>query len=137
FRTRYQLEFEYDALLRYVHGLAQEAICHVPLVLYHQRRSSNGDLLNEQSERKRGEAASCLNEHFTRVGLRAVAIPIPNGNVRVRYAVPTPPPLVSILIPTRNAMELVRQCIDSIRAKTTYQRFEILLIDNGSDDVNA
>lgn len=43
-------------------------------------------------------------------------------------------PLVSIIIPTRNAMELVRACIDSILKKTTYTNYEILLVDNNSDD---
>lgn len=43
-------------------------------------------------------------------------------------------PLVSIIIPTRNAMELVRACIDSILKKTNYTNYEILLVDNNSDD---
>lgn len=43
-------------------------------------------------------------------------------------------PLVSIIIPTRNGLELVKGCIESILNKTTYSNYEILLIDNGSDD---
>jgi GT2 family glycosyltransferase len=46
-------------------------------------------------------------------------------------------PLVSIIIPTRNSMALVKACIDSILQKTTYSHYEILLINNGSDDVNC
>ena len=45
--------------------------------------------------------------------------------------------MVSLIIPTRNALDLVRQCIDSILLKTTYSNYEILLIDNGSDDPAA
>jgi GT2 family glycosyltransferase len=45
-----------------------------------------------------------------------------------------PYPLVSILIPTRNGADLVRVCLDSLLGKTTYPNYEILLIDNGSDD---
>ena len=43
-------------------------------------------------------------------------------------------PKVSLIIPTKNGKALVKACIDSILEKTTYQNFEILLIDNGSDE---
>ncbi|AYA63010.1 glycosyltransferase family 2 protein [Alteromonas sp. RKMC-009] len=43
-------------------------------------------------------------------------------------------PLVSLVIPTKNAKELVKTCIDSIREKTLYKNYEIILIDNGSDE---
>jgi O-antigen biosynthesis protein len=44
---------------------------------------------------------------------------------------------VSLVIPTRNALALVRRCVDSLLEKTTYPSFEILLVDNGSDDPAA
>jgi GT2 family glycosyltransferase len=43
-------------------------------------------------------------------------------------------PLVSLIIPTKNRKELVKSCIDSIIAKSEYQNFEIILVDNNSDD---
>ncbi|OFC70099.1 glycosyltransferase family 2 protein [Alteromonas confluentis] len=43
-------------------------------------------------------------------------------------------PLVSLIIPTKNGRELVKACIESILEKTTYTNYEILLIDNGSDE---
>lgn len=43
-------------------------------------------------------------------------------------------PLVSLIIPTKNGKKLVQDCIKSIIKKTTYHHYEILLIDNGSDD---
>jgi len=46
-------------------------------------------------------------------------------------------PLVSLIIPTKNAKNLVKACIESILDKTTYQNFEILLIDNGSDEKDS
>jgi GT2 family glycosyltransferase len=48
--------------------------------------------------------------------------------------VPAPAPRVSIVIPTRNAHALVRQCIESIRRLTTYPAYEIVLVDNQSDE---
>jgi GT2 family glycosyltransferase len=46
-------------------------------------------------------------------------------------------PLVSLIIPTKNAKSLVKTCIESIVNKTTYANYEILLIDNNSDDPEA
>jgi GT2 family glycosyltransferase len=46
-------------------------------------------------------------------------------------------PLVSLIIPTKNAKVLVQTCIESIFSKTDYANFEILLIDNESDDPEA
>ena len=46
-------------------------------------------------------------------------------------------PLVSIIIPTRNALDITRQCIDSITDSVSYANFEILLVDNQSDDPEA
>jgi GT2 family glycosyltransferase len=43
-------------------------------------------------------------------------------------------PLVSIIIPTRNKYHLVKQTIDSVLEKSTYQNYEIILVDNGSDE---
>lgn len=43
-------------------------------------------------------------------------------------------PLVSLIIPTYNGKELVKACIESILEKTTYKNYEILLVDNNSDD---
>lgn len=53
---------------------------------------------------------------------------------RVRYAVPTPPPLVSIVVPTRDAVALLRRCVESLRARTTYPNYELIVVDNQSTD---
>ena len=51
-----------------------------------------------------------------------------------RLCWPSGNPLVSLIIPTKNGKALVKACIESILEKTTYQNYEILLIDNGSDE---
>lgn len=56
---------------------------------------------------------------------------------RVRHPLPKSVPLVSIVIPTRDAVDLLRQCVSSVLAKTTYTRFEIVVVDNGSRDPAA
>jgi O-antigen biosynthesis protein len=51
---------------------------------------------------------------------------------RVRYPLPHPPPLVTVIIPTRDRAALLRRCITSVRHRTTYPHLEIVVIDNQS-----
>lgn len=59
------------------------------------------------------------------------------GTNKIQWPIPHPSPLVSIIIPTRNELQLVKNCIESIYDKTIYKNFEILLVDNSSDDISA
>jgi O-antigen biosynthesis protein len=52
---------------------------------------------------------------------------------KMQYDLPAVLPLVSLIIPTKNNVALLRQCIDSILSKTSYPNYEILVVDNGSD----
>jgi GT2 family glycosyltransferase len=52
---------------------------------------------------------------------------------RARYPVPEPSPLVSILVPTRDRLALLRGCLDSL-ARSTYANREILVVDNRSSE---
>jgi GT2 family glycosyltransferase len=56
---------------------------------------------------------------------------------RVRYPLPNSAPFVSLIVPTRNGLRLIRQCVDSILNKSTYSNYEIIIVDNGSDEPEA
>jgi O-antigen biosynthesis protein len=43
-------------------------------------------------------------------------------------------PLISIIIPTRNQVTLVKQCLQSILERSKYRNFELIVVDNRSDD---
>jgi len=55
----------------------------------------------------------------------------------VRFKLPDAPPLVSVIVPTRDALGLIRKCVESLLEKTTYPFFEILLLDNQSTDADV
>lgn len=61
----------------------------------------------------------------------------PGALQRVHFHLPLRPPLVSIVVPTRDAADLLRKCIESILNLTTYPRFEIVVVDNDSRDATA
>ncbi|MDI4661956.1 glycosyltransferase [Cobetia marina] len=53
-------------------------------------------------------------------------------NVRVRWQLPESQPLVSLLVPTRDGVEILKPCVDAILAHTEYRHFELLILDNQS-----
>jgi len=137
-RDAYAGAQDYDLVLRVVERVKPEQVVHVPFVLYHWRAhaesTASADLGAKPYAMLAGERA--LNDHFRRLGVPARALYMGYG-YRAKYRVPQPAPLVSVIIPTRNALDLVRVCVESLYAKTDYPNFEIVLIDNGSDDAAA
>jgi O-antigen biosynthesis protein len=73
-----------------------------------------------------------LRGHLERIGSSAEVLPTLPGCWRTRYGLPAAAPLISVIVPTRDAVALLRQCVESVLDKTTYPRFEILVIDNQS-----
>lgn len=53
---------------------------------------------------------------------------------KVTYQLPVTAPMVSLLVPTRNALEITRTCIESVLQKTRYPNYEIIILNNQSDD---
>lgn len=134
FRLGYEGSQDYDLALRCIERIKPSQIHHIPHVLYHWR--IHADSTAHSSDAKpyamvAGERA--LNDHFGRLGVKAKAESVGHG-YRVRYALPDQLPMVSLIIPTRNGGKLLRQCVDSILAKTSYATYEIIIVDNGSDE---
>jgi len=137
FRIGFEGSQDYDLALRCVERVNALQIHHIPRILYHWRVHASSTALSADTKPYAmiaGEKA--LNEHFQRQNIMATAELIGFG-YRVHYALPNPLPLVTMVIPTRNGLTLLRKCIDSILKKTTYQNYEILIVDNGSDDLET
>lgn len=137
FREGLEGSQDYDLALRAVATVGHEKVVHIPHVLYHWR------VIPGSTAASHGEkpyaliaAIKAVGEYLEGQGVRAsVDESAPgSGALRVRYTLPDQPPMVTIIIPTRDGYELLSQCIDSVFAKTTYPNFEILVVDNGSRD---
>jgi len=138
FREGFEGSQDYDLALRCIEQLHPDQIVHVPRILYHWRMhaaSTSQALAAKPYALLAGERA--IQDHFDRKRVNAVAEAQPLGFVRVRYALPAQPPRVTLIIPTRNMLRLLRTCITTILEKTTYPNYEILIVDNGSDDPAA
>ncbi len=131
---------DYDLALRVTERLQPEHICHIPRILYHWRVTETSTAGREtQKPYALLAAQKAIAEHFARCQIRARVSDAPEllGANRVTYEIPEPAPLVSIIIPTYNGLALMRLCINSIRSKTRYANYEILIVDNNSDDPAA
>lgn len=122
---------DHDLLLRLTAEVASDRIVHVPFVAYHWR-ATEGSTALAPGEKSYTEDAS-LQALRDRLG---ADWRIERATAPTAYRC-TPPlddfPLVSILIPTRDRIDLVMQCVESL-ARTSYPAFEILIIDNDSTD---
>ncbi|MDG5497375.1 glycosyltransferase family 2 protein [Niveispirillum sp. BGYR6] len=102
-------------------------ILHLPeVVATLDRVPPNGPLWQESITRhlhRRGFAGATVTPHPRWPDLREITWPAP----AVR-------PLVSLIIPTRDRLDLLRPCVDSILSQTQYRPFEIIIIDNQSRD---
>ncbi|WP_256749444.1 glycosyltransferase [Mesorhizobium sp. Mes31] len=125
---------DYDLNLRVIERIAPEGIRHIPKVLYHWR-AVEGSTALDGSQKNYAYLAGlrALEEHVERMGIPARAEEAPGTSCyRLRFFVPEPQPLVSLIVPTRDKVELLRRCVESIREKTTYRNYEIVVVDNGS-----
>jgi len=73
-----------------------------------------------------------IADYLARNGDGAAQVSLATGGYRVRYALPSRTPRVSLIIPTRDRLDLLRTCVDSICRLTTYPDFEIVIVDNQS-----
>ncbi|WP_061008003.1 glycosyltransferase family 2 protein [Vibrio sp. CUB2] len=137
FREGYEGSQDYDLLLRCLAHSKPEQIVHMPYVLYHWRAIAGSTALAEGEKSYAQQAGlAALQDHLGKSGATVTKGKLAN-TYKVTWPVPVPVPLVSIIIPTKDGEALVRQCIDSLYRLTTYPNFEVLLVDNGSDDAKA
>ncbi len=135
FRVGYEGSQDWDLAMRVIERSAPDRIRHIPRILYHWRSvpGSTAMLIGEKPFAAVA-AEKVITEHFIRTGVEATISPTKGSYWRVHYPVPDPAPRVTLIIPTRNRLNVLQPCVDSLLAKTEYPDFEILIVDNDSDD---
>ena len=136
FRTGVEGAQDWDLALRATEQLDPSQIEHIPEILYHWRAIPGSTALATKEKDYNIFSASkqILEAHVNRVGLNAEILPTKGNHWRIRHQLPPSPPLVSLLIPTRNRVDILKPYLESILQKTDYPNYEIILIDNHSDD---
>ena len=97
-------------------------LAHVPHIAYHG-----------VPEKPVASYETLVQHHLDSLGTGAeVSEGLLPGTQRVRWPMPTPPPLVSLLVPTRDGVDILRPCVDALLDRTDYTHFELLILDNQS-----
>ena len=132
FRLGFEGSQDYDLILRVTEST--DRIAHIPKPLYSWRKATTSAAASMKAKPYAGEAAKKgLREALTRRGLSGTVTDSLGGRYRVRHAIQGAP-LVSIIIPTRDRVDLLKRCIESIEPRTSYRNYEIVIIDNNSVD---
>ncbi len=63
--------------------------------------------------------------------------PVEGGSANDRQPPPRPAPCCSIVIPVLNRLDLTQQCLDELFKVTDGILYEVIVVDNGSDDGTA
>lgn len=110
-----------------------ENIRHVAKILYHWRNHPASTAGNPESKMYAYEAGrNAVQAHYDRIGMKAeVSMTEQWGRYRTKLFVEGEP-LVTIIIPNKDHKKELKTCVDSLFEKTSYQNFEILIIENNS-----
>lgn len=134
FRKQYDGSQDHDMILR----LTDKAknVVHVPKLLYYWRShagsvASGIDAKPYVVEAARGAVADHLRthgyEHFKITSTRAF-----ETIFKISYEIKGEPK-ISIVIANKDHVEDLRRCISSIREKSTYENYEIVVVENNSE----
>ena len=128
-RSEFDGSQDYDLILRATEHT--DRIEHIPHVLYHWRTSTGSTAESLRNKKYVLDTAQrALQEHCERAGLPAIIEPgAIRGWWRARYAIAERHP-VSIIIASGGNARILCKNLKSIFEKTTYQDYEIVVIDN-------
>ena len=129
FRPEFNGAQDYDLILRCTEQAKQ--IVHIPKILYHWRVHKASTADNPASKMYAFDAGKrAIEEHLVRCRTKHTK---DLGFYRVKYEI-CGEPLVSIIIPNKDQSEALKKCLDSIREKTSYRNYEIIIVENNSEE---
>ena len=135
FNSEFDGAQDYDIFLRMSEIVKTENIKHIPRILYHWRvhKDSTAQLNSNAKNYAFDNGIKAIEAHLKRVGLEGtVSNGCINGIYRVDYKVKGNPK-VSIVIPNKDGLEILTVCINSVLEKTTYENYEIVIVENNSE----
>jgi len=131
FRTEYDGSQDYDLFLRLTERAKK--IVHVPKELYYWR-DHVGSVASDVSVKPYTMTAAkrAIGDHLERVKLIGTVLDADCPSAyRIQYQI-SENPKISIIIPSMDHTEDLRTCIDSIRNRSTWKNWEIIIVENNS-----
>lgn len=141
FRIGFEGSQDHDLVLRAAAATQDARIHHIPAVLYHWRLRGDASFSDTQLARCVDASQRAVRDHLAQLqggqGAEVLPNPAQPSYHRIRWALPETPPKVSIIVPTRNRAELLTRCAAGVLERTDYPDFEMIIVDNGSDEPAA
>ena len=134
-RQGYEGSQDYDLLMRYLSGVAERRILHLPYPAYVWRRDGKS-FSAKFMEKATQNARRAIAERYAVGGAPALVDPALDANLhRVRFDRRERAwPRVSVVIPSRDAFPLISRLLDDLLKRTDYPDLEIIVVDNGTTD---
>lgn len=134
FRSEFDGSQDHDMILRLTSKA--ENIVHIPKILYYWRSHPNSVAGSIEAKTYAIDAGiRAVQTNLDEQGIKAKVSrceTFPTA-YRIKYDILSYDK-VSIIIPNKNHLDDLALCINSILTKSTYPNFEIVIVDNGSDD---
>jgi lipopolysaccharide biosynthesis protein/glycosyltransferase involved in cell wall biosynthesis len=139
FRLGYEGSQDYDLILRAQSLTTPNRIHHIPHILYHWRAIPGSmALASEEKDYPVSRARQAIGDHLAERGITAQVLESRHPALhRVRYGLPAPAPRVTIVIPTRDQVDLLRQSVEGLLHRTDYPDLEIMIIENRSQEATT
>lgn len=136
-REGYEGAQDYDLTLRYIETISTDDIRHLPFILYHWRIHEKSTALSAGAkDYASSTATAAITDHFKRISVDAEVVesPLLAQRQRVIYALNNQNCHTTIIIPTRNALGFLKRALDSVFSRTVFPHYDVIVINNGSDD---
>jgi O-antigen biosynthesis protein len=130
FRVGLEGSQDYDLALRAVAETSADRILHIPKVLYHWRQGAGENTFSEAAQDRcvqNGRRAVRDFVHREQPGAKVEPARVVAGWTRVVYPLPSPLPLVSVIVSPATTTDHLSRCIRNLLHETDYSAMEILL----------
>jgi GT2 family glycosyltransferase len=119
----------YRLLLRIVAERPTARVQHVPFVLYHRLAETVSEALPAEAVADYLAATGAATE--------GAAVRAEGAGLRVVWPMPKSPPRVSLVIPTRDRLSLLKVCVQGLLDNTAYPQLEVVILDNESEEAET
>ncbi len=135
YHREYEGGQDYDFILRCCENVETPAnIKHIPRVLYHWRKNNRSAGITPKKENINAMSKKALSAHLERMKVYATASHTDTlGLYKVVYETPGNP-LLSIIVSAVSSIEHMEKLLKSLFERTRYSNFEVLIIDDQTDD---
>jgi GT2 family glycosyltransferase len=137
FRVGFEGSQDYDLTLRCMELCDDAQVVHIPHVLYHWRQIPGSTSLGPGEKSYAFEAAKrAINDHFARRSYPLLSVNAEVPGVSVVRTLAQRPATITVVIPTKDGLDVLRPCVDSLLAHPD-PMVDVVVVDNGSEEAET